>query len=337
MTHVRIGRRGLTRLGAASLIGLGLSGVASSAGAQSDYPNRPIRIVIGTPPGSGTDTWARLTAAKLTPLLKQSVIVENRPGAHSQIACMAVKNADKDGYTLLYAAGGTMAINPALYGKKLPYEPLKDFDPVVGLEKSTIYLAVNKDIPVTNLKEMIAYVKARPGKINYGTGGNGTTSHLAMEMLKRATGMDMAHVPYRGSSLVMQDLMGGQIQFAFDAAAVMLPARAAGNVRLIAVGSAQRTQVAPDIPTIAEQGVADFDAIVWSGLFAPAGTPPVVIARLRDAVNAQLKAGEFTGSFKTVGAEALGGTSEELRRLLERETARWAAVVKDANIQVDGN
>lgn len=303
--------------------------------AQDTWPNKVVRLVVGTPAGSGTDNNARLLAAKLSPVLKQTIFVDNKPGAHGQIACVAVKNADKDGYTLLYAAGGTMAINPSLYGKKLAYDTIKDFEPVIGLEQSTLYLAVNKDLPITNLKEMIAYVKAHPGTLSYGSGGSGTTSHLAMEMLKKATGMEITHAPYRGSAQALQDMMGGHIQFAFDAASVMLPLGLRGNVRLIGVASAERQAVAPKVMTIAEQGVTNFEAMVWSGLFAPTGTPPAVIARLNQIINAQLKAGEFADAQRLIGATPMGGSTKEFRTFIEQQIALWAVVVKDSNIKPD--
>jgi tripartite-type tricarboxylate transporter receptor subunit TctC len=313
----------------------GLHPVGRTALAQDTYPTRPIRFVVGTPPGTGTDNSARLVATKLSEILKQPIIVENKAGAHGAIACSAVKAAAKDGYTLLYGAGGTMAINIALYGKKLPFDTLSDFEPVVGVQKSHLYLAVNKDLPITNLKEMVAYVKARPGKLYYGTGGNGTTSHLAMEMLKRAAGIYLTHVPYRGSTLALQDMLGGHVQFAFDASSVMLPVAANGQVRLIALAAPERASITPAIQTLKEQGMREMDAMVWSGLFAPAGTPSLIVARLNEAINGLIKGGQFDESNKANASEPMGGTSKDFRVFVEKQIAYWTTVIRTTGIQPD--
>jgi len=326
-------RRVLLRAGLVPLAGLALPNITAQA--QTDYPSRGIKIVIGFPPGTSTDTWARLTALRLSAALKQPVHVDNKPGAHGQLGCVTVKNSEKDGYTLLYASLGTAAINPSLYGKRLQYDTMKDFDPIVGVEKSTIYLGVAKNIPVTNVQEMIAYVKANPGRVNYGSAGAGTTSHLAMEMLKKATGMQMTHVPYRGMANVIQDMLGGNLQFAFDAAAAMVPQWTAGNLRLIGVASSKRMSIAPDIPTIEEQGVPNFEVRLWSGLFAPAGTPASVIAKLNKAVNDELRAGTFGDTMRSVGAEPFGGTSNDFRKFVGSEIAFWAPVIKNSGAVAD--
>lgn len=304
------------------------------AWAQSDYPNKTVRIIIGTPPGDSADANARTLATKLAGLTGQPFFVDNKPGAHGIIAAEAVKNAAPDGYTLLLATGGPMAINPSLY-KKLPYDTLKSFDPIAPLSTGGLYLVVNTNLPVTNLKELVAYAKANPGKMSYGSGGSGTTQHLAMEILKKSMGVDIVHVPYKGSPAVLQDLIGGQIQLAFDAGASILPQIRNGKVRLIGFASDARSPNTPNVPTLTEQGVPAFRAVVWSGLFAPAGTPPVVLAKLNEMANQALRDPAFTEQMRKLGGEPAGGSSAEFRIFLAAEIARWAKAVADSGATVD--
>jgi tripartite-type tricarboxylate transporter receptor subunit TctC len=298
------------------------------------WPEKTIRILIGTPPGDSADAGARQLAQRMSMVLGQAIYVDNRPGAHGAIVGEAAKAAPKDGYTLLVSSGGQMAINPSLY-RKLPYDPVKDFVPIVPLNQGFLYLAVNKELPVQNLKELVAYVKERPGALSYGSGGSGTTQHLAMEMLKKRTGMDIKHVPYRGSPMVLQDLIGGQIACAFDAGASILPQAQSGKVRLIGITSPARLASTPDLPTFQEQGLPGFEARVWSGLFAPAGVPAPVIARLNDAVNQVLKQPDFADFIRKTGGEPGGGSSEAFGAFLKAEIAKWAVVVQESGAQVD--
>lgn len=305
------------------------------ASAQTNYPTKPIRIIVGTTAGTGTDASARNFAQRLTPILGQPVIVDNKAGAHGFIAGTAARDAEKDGYTLFLAAGGTMAVNPALYGKKLPFDPIKDFEPIGIIEKAPLYLAVTNNLPVKNIKELVTYSKANTGKVNYGTGGNGTSAHLAMELLKRSTNMDAAHIPYRGANQVIQDLIGGQIQTAFDAALLIIPQGKAGKVRIIGVASDKRMAVTPEIPTVQEQGFPGFSVWTWAALYAPAGTPAPVVQKLNEALNKIVRTPEFGEYLKASGSEAGGGTSEDNRKFLASEIAKWATVIKEANIQPD--
>jgi tripartite-type tricarboxylate transporter receptor subunit TctC len=307
---------------------------ASPARAETDYPSRTVRIIIGTPPGDSADANARSLANMLGKLTGQAFFVDDRPGAHGIIASEAAKNAPPDGYTLLLSTGGPMAINPSLY-KKLPYDPLKSFAPIAPMSTGGLYLVVNNDLPVKNLNELVAYAKAHPGKLSYGSGGSGTTQHLAMEMLKKSMGLDMTHVPYKGSPAVLQDLIGGQIQLAFDAGASVLPQIRNGKVRLIGVASDARSPNAPNTPTLTEQGVPAFRAVVWSGLFAPAGTPPAVIARLDDLVNQALCDPAFAAQVRAQGGEPAGGSSADFRSFLAAEITRWSKAVADSGATVD--
>jgi len=307
--------------------------VPATAWAQADYPRHPIRILIGTPPGDTVDGWTRQLVVGLGASLGQPVIVENKPGAHGMIVGNAAKVADKDGYTLLVSTGGPMSINPSVYGSKLTYDPLKDFAAIGHFTKGALYLYCNNDLPVTNLKEMVAYVKARPGKISYGSGGTGTTQHLSMEILKKATGMDMVHVPYKGSPMVLQDVIGGQIPFAFDAGGSLLPQVRSGKVRVLAVSTATRSSLTPDIPTLVEQGVPGFDTRVWAGLFAPAGTPEAIIARLNKDLNQAIQAPKFVELLRVGAAEPWSGSAGDMSEFLKTDIERWRVVVREANVK----
>ena len=300
---------------------------------QASYPGRPIRILIGTPPGDTADAWIRQFAQGMSSLLGQPIIIENKPGAHGMIVGSAAKIAANDGYTLLASTGGPMSINPSVYKERLTYDPVKDFVPIAPLVRGQLFLYANNDVPVRNLKEMVAYVKERRGKVSYGSGGTGTTQHLAMELLKKATGMEMTHVPYRGSPMVLQDVIGGQIPFAFDAGGSLLPQVRSGRVRLLGVTGTQRYASLPEVPTLDEQGVTNFDARVWMGLFAPIGTPPDIVARLHDVASKVAGTPELASKLAATGAEPWLGSSDDLRRFLAGDIARWAVIVKQAGVQ----
>jgi tripartite-type tricarboxylate transporter receptor subunit TctC len=323
-------RRAVLRGGIGFGVSIALPRVAFS---EAAYPTRPVRVLIGTPAGDSADAIARTLAGRLSTLLEQAFFVENKPGAHGFIVAAAAKSAPHDGSTLLVSTGGQMAINPALYGKKLPYEPLKDFEPIVPIMRGDLYLYVDAKLPIQNLKEWTAWVKARPGAVSYGSGGSGTTQHLTMEMLKKATGLQMTHVPYRGSPMVLQDVIGGQIPFAFDAAASILAQARAGKIRLIAVTGARRSSLTPEVPTLAEQGVSGVDAHVWVGLFAPAGTPAAVIQRLNELSNRIIKEADFVEFLRSIGGEPGGGSAAEFKHFIAADIARWTVVVRDSGVQ----
>jgi tripartite-type tricarboxylate transporter receptor subunit TctC len=329
-----ISRRAALQAAAASLASIAAPGALREALAQSPWPSRPIKMLVGTPPGDSSDASARQLAARLQTSLGQALVVENKPGAHGAIVGEAAKNAAKDGYTLLISSGGQMAINPSMY-KKLPFDPMRDFTPIAQINNGFLYLAVNTSLPIHNLKEFVAYVKERPGAVNYGSGGSGTTQHLTMELLKKRTGLDIKHVPYRGSPQVLQDLIGGQIAAAFDAGGSILPQARNGKVRLIGVTSPQRLANTPDLPTFAEQGLAGFESRVWSGLFAPAGVPADIIRRLNEAVNQILQMPDYIAFLRNGGSEPAGGSSADFARFVQAEIAKWAVVVQESGAQVD--
>jgi tripartite-type tricarboxylate transporter receptor subunit TctC len=308
--------------------------LVSVSGHAEDYPGKTVRIVIGTPPGDTADTMARNLATELGKMTGQAFFIDNRPGAHGIIAAENVQHAAADGYTLLLSTGGPMAINPSLY-KKLPYDSLKSFEPIAPISRGGLFLVVNNALPVHDLGELVAYAKARPGALSYGSGGSGTTQHLAMETLKKVEGMDIVHVPYKGSPAVIQDLIGGQIQLAFDAGASILPQIQSGSVRLIGVADAARSPLVPGTPTLAEQGAQGVNAAVWSGLFAPAGTAPAIVAKLNELVNRALKDPQFVAQMRAQGGEPAGGSSEDFRVFLRDDIARWAAAVKASGATVD--
>lgn len=330
MTRFPLTRRRLAR----DALALAVTGLPLVGRTQPGWPTRSIRILTGTPAGDSTDASARQIAQRLAVMLGQPVLVENKPGAHGFIVAEAVKSAPRDGYTLLMSSGGQMAINPSLY-RKMPYDPVKDFVPITQINNGFLYLAVNNALPVKNLSEFITYVKARPGQLSYGSGGSGTTQHLTMELLKKRAGLDIAHIPYRGSPLVLQDLMGEQLACAFDAGASILPQAKQGKVRLLGITSPARLASTPDLPTFQEQGLAGFESRVWSGLFAPAGTPPLVIERMNAAMNQMLKQDDFIAFVRKSGGEPAGGSSEEFGRFLASEIAKWAPVVRESGAQVD--
>ena len=326
--------KNFTRRAAIGLLACAGMALALPAQAQVNYPTKTVRIIIGTPPGDSADANARALSSKLAALTGQAFFIDNKPGAHGIIAAEVAKNAPADGYTLLLSTGGPMAINPSLY-KHLPYDPLKSFDTVALMSQGPLYLVVNTALPVHNVRELVAYAKANPGKLSYGSGGSGTTQHLAMEMLKKSMGIDIVHVPYKGSPAVLQDLIGGQVQLAFDAGASILPQIKSGRVRLIGVAADARSPNTPDMPTLVEQGVPAFRAVVWSGVFVPAGTPPAIVERLNGLVNEALKDPAFAAQMRVQGGEPAGGSAAEFRTFLSAEIPRWSEAVKVSGATVD--
>jgi len=289
---------------------------------------------VGVPAGQSTDIIARLLASRAGEILKQSIVVDNRPGAGGIISHEAAKAAPPDGYTLLIASGSTMAINPALY-KKLPYDPVADFEPVVGLISAPLFLFTSTSTPVHSVRDMVKYVKSSANPIAYGSTGNGGTQHIAMEMLKKQASIDMIHVPYKGGPPMVTDVIGGQVQFGFDAALSILPMAAAGQVRLLGISSAQRSPVAPDIPTIAEQGLAGYSAVTWAALFAPKHTPAPVVEKLNATFNMVLKDPAVMAELNRRGGQAAGGTAFQLSSFLRSELSRWGDAVRASGARVD--
>ena len=313
----------------AIIAGLQCARAASTSPGQA-YPNKPIRYLVGFPPGGSTDLIARTAASKLAELIGQQVIVENRPGAGGTIAAELAARATPDGYTLMHA-GMTMAINPALR-KNLPYVPLRDFAPVSLLASMPNVLVVSNAFPTKNVAEFIAYAKANPGKVSYGSSGVGAVPHLSMELFKKLAGIDLVHVPYKGSAQVLTDLLGGQIPVMFDNLPANLAHIKAGRIRALGIPSAKRNPQLPDLPTFIESGVAGFEVNGWLGMFAPAATPSAVIATLNAHMVKALNAPDTQKRLSEHGADASPTTPAELGALLKSETVRWAQVIKDAGV-----
>src|SRR5438132_4050329 len=307
--------------------------VALGASAQA-YPTRPIRLVVPFPAGGTTDILARAAGQKLTESLGQSVIVDNRPGAAGNIGADIVAKSAPDGYTLLMGTVGTHAINASLYSK-MPYDHVKDFTPVVLVAAVPNVLEVNPALPVNSVADLIKLAKAKPGQINFASSGSGTSIHLSGELFKTMAGVDMTHIPYKGSAPAITDLIGGQVQVMFDNLPSSLQFIKAGKLRAIAVTSAKRAPALPDVPTIAESGLPGFEASSWFGIVAPAGTPPAIIARINNDVDQWLQSNEAKEKLLAQGAIPAGGTPEQFAAHILAETEKWAKGVKASGAKVD--
>ena len=304
---------------------------AGNAVAQ-DYPSKPIRLVVPFAPGGGVDVLARLLAAKLPEFLGQPVVVEHRPGAGGNVGADTVAKSAPDGYTILLTTSGHAA-SPALY-RSLPFDAAKDFAPVTQVVASTLVLVANPGLPATSTKELIALAKAKPGGLNYGSSGPGAPLHLAMEMLKSAAGIDIVHIPYRGDAPLTTAVIAGDVQVGIVPQATGLQHIKAGAVRALGVVTVKRSPALPDVPTIAENAVPGYDAGVWNGIFAPAGTPRDIVARLQRDVAKALATPEVGDRIRAVGNEPVGSTPEEFEARFKADLAKFAKVVKEANIPV---
>jgi len=307
--------------------------VATAASAQT-YPTKPIRLVVPFPPGGATDILARDVAQKLTEAWGQQVIVDNRPGAGGNIGSELVAKSAPDGYTLEMGTVGTHAINASLYAK-MPYDHVKDFVPVILVAGVPNVLVVNPAVPANSVAELIAYAKANPGKLNFASSGNGTSIHLSGELFKFMAGVQMTHVPYKGSAPALQDLIGGQVQLMFDNLPPSLPQIKAGKLRALAVTSLARAPALPDVPTMAEAGLPGYEASSWFGVLAPAGTPPAIVTKLNAEIARWLATPEAKEKLSKQGANAAGGTPEDFAKHIAAETAKWAKVVKDSGAKID--
>lgn len=301
--------------------------------AAAPYPTKPIRIIVAYTPAGTTDILARLVGQKLSESWSQPVIVDNRAGAAGNIGTEVAAKATPDGYTLIMGTAGTHGINVSLY-RKLNWHPVKDFAPVSLVAMVPNIMVVNNALPFRNVKDLIAYAKANPGKLSYGSPGNGSTAHLSMELFKSMTGTNLVHIPYKGSAGVLADVMGGQIAVTIDNMPVYLPHVKSGKIRALAVSPAKRSTAAPDIPTIAESGVPGYDSVAWFGLLAPAGTPKDIVSKLSVEIAHILKLPDVNKRISELGAEPVGSTPEEFAALIKSEIAKWAKVIKDANVEL---
>src|SRR2546421_779554 len=300
---------------------------------QAAYPTRPARLVVPFPAGGTTDLLARAAAQKLSEAWGQQVIVDNRPGAGGNIGAELVAKSAPDGYTLLMGTVGTHAINASLYAK-MPYDHVKDFTPVILVAGVPNVLVVNPQLPVNTVPELIAYAKANPGKLNFASSGSGTSIHLSGELFKTMTGVQMTHVPYKGSAPALTDLIGGQVQLMFDNLPSSLTFIKAGKLRALGVTSAMRAAALPDTPTVADF-VPGFEASSWFGLLAPAGTPREIVVKINGEVAKWLASPDAKEKLAAQGANVASGTPEDFAKHIQAETAKWAKVVKESGAKVD--
>lgn len=307
-----------------------LAGAATVAAAQP-YPNKPLRLVVTFPPGGAPDILARLFADKAQ--LGQPVVVDNRPGAGGNIGAEMVAKAPPDGYTIVMGTVGTHSINGALY-RQMPYDMVKDFAPLGHVASAPNLLVVTNELPVKTVPELIAYMKANPNKLSFGSPGIGTSVHVSGELFKSMTGTQMTHVPYKGRQFAIPDLVGGSIQVMFDNMPSALPMAKEGKIRALAQTTAARSSAAPDVPTVAES-VPGFEATTWFAMFAPAGTPKDVVARLNAEMQRVYKLPDVVEKMKTLGLEPWVSTPQELAKYQASEIAKWAKVVKDSGAKAD--
>ena len=309
-------------------------GLTAGAHVQAqNYPTKTVRIVVGFPPGGATDIATRAMAQKLTENLGQQVIVENRPGAASNIGAEFVARAAPDGYTLLMGSV-SLSINPSLYAR-LAYDPLRDFAGVAHVVSTPFILVTHPSMPVKSVKEFITFAKARPGDVNYATAGAGSGAHLFMELFSSLAGVRMTSVHYKGQAPATVDVLAGQVPAQFDNILTLYPLSKQGKLRAHAVSTTQRSPLAPELPTMAEAGVPGYDADAWFGLFVPAATSKDIIARLHAEVTKGLQAEDMRERLRSFGATAGSGTTEQFNALFRRELAKWAKVVKAAGVRVD--
>jgi tripartite-type tricarboxylate transporter receptor subunit TctC len=296
------------------------------------YPGRPIRLVVPSSAGAGvTDIMARLVGQKLGETLGQQVVIDNRPGASGILGAEVVAKAPADGYTLLIA-NVSLIVNPYLYAK-MPYDPLADFMPVTMVNTAPQQLVVHPSVPAKTVAELVAHAKANPGKLNYGSGGLGSTPFLAAELFKSITGIDVVHVPYKGGAPAIAELVGGQLTFMIENVPGTNPLVRSGKLRALAITSTQRSPIAPDLPTMIEAGVPGYEMSGWNAIFAPKGTPAPVVARLQAELARILRSPEMKEQFAALGAEPIGNTSEELAAFLKADKARWGKIIEEKGIK----
>ncbi len=308
---------------------------ALNAGAQSGWPDKPVRIMVPFAPGGQTDIIGRILAERFTQLWGKSVLVENKIGASGSIGTEVVAKSPPDGYMLQVAAINTHGANPALFGSKLPYDPVKDFTPIIWVNSSINVLVVNPNSPFKNLRELIDYAKANPGKLTFGTAGSGSSMHLFMEVLKMMTATDITHVPYKGSGPAGQDVMGNQITMVFDSMPGAWPFVQSGRFRALAVSSGKRAPNALDVPTVAEAGVPGYDYVSWLGLVGPTGMPRDLVMRINADTNRLLQTAEVKDRFDKLGTVPVGGTPEEFGAYIRTQVATWHKVVRASGAKVE--
>lgn len=308
--------------------------LASVPAHSQDYPTKPIHFIVPAAAGGPTDVTTRLLAQRMSATLGQTVVVEPRPGAGGNIGAEVVARAAPDGYTILMATIGTHAINQTLY-KNLQFDPIKDFTPISQVVQYPLLLVVNPEVPVKTVKELIDYTKANPGKLNRASGGSGTSMHLSGELFVHQAGLDMPHVPYKGSAPALTDLVGDHVQVMFDSMITALPLVKAGKLRALAVTGTQRSPVVPELPTVAEAGLPGYSATGWIGVVGPANMPPAIVAKLQASIVAALADPTLRQTLIDQAAEPVGSTPSEFAAFIKAETDKWAIAVRGANLVIE--
>ena len=308
--------------------------LAATAAQPQDYPTKTVNVVVPWPAGGPSDIAARPLAKGLNENLGEPFVIDNRAGASGNIGSGIVARAKPDGYTLLITSSSPIVINPSIY-KKMPLDPMKDLAPITNLLRVPLVLVVNPSVPVNNLQELIAHIKAEKGKFQYASSGNGTPQHMTTELMKTQAGLEMVHVPYKGSAPAITDVLGGHLPMMFDSTIAIMPHITSGKVRAIAVTGAQRSPLLPDVPTFSEAGMPGFESYAWYGFFAPAGTPKEIVEKLNAEAQKVMKAPEYQRVLADTGSEYVGTSVEEFTRFVEAETAKWSKVAKDSGATVD--
>ncbi|WPG41322.1 tripartite tricarboxylate transporter substrate binding protein [Variovorax sp. EBFNA2] len=315
------------------VVGTVCLGTAAAQGVDA-FPSKPVKILVGFSPGGSNDVVARLIAPELSKGLGQSILIENRPGAGGNIAASAMLGAPADGHTLLMCTTGTLSIQPHIL-KSMPFDPEKDIAPVTQVVGAPYMLMVNATLPVTSVKELVSYAKRKPGEINFASSGTGTGGHLAGEMLKSRAGIDIVHVAYKGTGQAMTDLIAGQVSMIFDQPVSSMQYARSGKLRALAVASPRRLAAFPDIPTVTEAGVPDFEPVTWAGICAAKNTPPAVVDRIQREIAKVLAMPEIAKRLTADGLEPVGSTPEQFRAFLAADKRKWGRVVKDADVKAE--
>ncbi|HTP97688.1 MAG TPA: tripartite tricarboxylate transporter substrate binding protein [Casimicrobiaceae bacterium] len=316
-----------------ALLAAAVLALSPHAAAQA-WPAKPIKLVAPSTPGDAPDVIARLFADKLSIALGQSVVVENKPGAGGVVGSDAVAKAAPDGYTLIMGNAGSHGINAAVYAN-LPYDIQRDFAPVSQVAVSPNVMVINPSVPANTVAEFIAYAKSRPGKLSYASGGNGSSAHMSMELFKSMAGVDIEHIPYKGSSPALTDVVSGQVAVFIGNMPPTVPLIKAGKLRALAVTTKSRSALMPELPTIAESGLPGFETVAWFGVLAPAGTPPEIVHRLSAEIAKIARSPEMREKLLAMGAEPVGGTPEEFKAVIDRDIAKWKPLAQKVGIKID--
>ena len=316
-----------------TLVAVAVATISSSAFAQA-WPSKPIKVIVPFPPGGGMDLIARELSTKVAIATKWVFVVENRPGAGGNLGVDAVAKSPADGYTLVLGQTSNLAINPSLYSK-MPYDAQKDLVPIVHVADAPLVLVTNADSPFKTLADVVKAAKEKPGRINFASPGNGTVAHLSSELLQKAAGIKLQHVPYKGAAQAVTDLMGGNVELYMSSVPTLLGHIKQGKLRPLAVTSSKRVDDLPDVPTVAESGYKSFETVTWFGFLAPAGTPKDVVSKLNAEFNKALKQPDVRKKLSDEGADPIGGTPEQFATLIKEDTVRWGKVVKESGAKLD--